>query len=67
MTQSRHFPCQAHITPLFAEPRRRIAGDGLSMAEPNCIERETGKLAPAGTTFIQTLEAEGITEADSSK
>jgi hypothetical protein len=33
------------------------------MAEPGGIERKTGKLALARTTFLQILEADGITEA----
>jgi hypothetical protein len=33
------------------------------MAEPGCIEGKTGKFSLARTTFLQTLEADGITEA----
>ena len=51
------------LAPLIAETRRRIAGDRRAMAEPGSIERKTGKFALARTTFRQTLEADGITEA----
>ena len=33
------------------------------MAEPGSIERKTGEFALTGTTFVQTLGADGITEA----
>ena len=48
---------------LIAEMRRRIVGDRRAMAESGGIERKTGNLSLARTTFLQTLEADGITEA----
>ena len=48
---------------LIAETRRRIAGDGLTMAKPGGIEGKAGKFALAHTTFLQVFEANGITEA----
>jgi len=44
------------LAPLIAETRRRIAGDGLPVAEPGSIERKTGNFSLARTTFLQTLE-----------
>ena len=54
----RRFPA-----PLIAETRRRIAGNRPAMAESGDVERKTGNFALARTTFLQTLEADGITEA----
>src|SRR5215469_3168899 len=51
------------IAPFMAETGRSIAGDRLAVAEPDSIEWKTGKFALAGTTILQTLEAERITEA----
>src|SRR5215475_7820419 len=51
------------LAPLIAETRRRIAGDRPAMAESCSVERKTGNFALARTTFLQTLEADGITEA----
>src|SRR5215469_11755081 len=47
---------------LITKAGRRIAGDRLAMAKPGSIEGKTGKFALAHTTFLQVLEANGITE-----
>jgi hypothetical protein len=49
--------------PLIAETRRRVVGDRRAMAEPGSIEGKTGNFPLARTTFLQTLEANGITKA----
>ena len=51
------------LAPLIAETRRRIAGDRIAVAEPGSIERKTGNFALARTTFLETFEPDGITEA----
>src|SRR5262249_2110681 len=51
------------LAPLIGETHRGIACDGLAVAEPGSIERKTGKLALARTTFLQIFEADGIAEA----
>src|SRR5215469_14234480 len=48
---------------LITKARRRIASDRLAMAKPGSIEGKTGKFALALTTFLQILEANGITKA----
>ena len=47
---------------LIAEMRRRIVGDRRAMSESGGIERKTGNFSLARTAFLQTLEADGVTE-----
>src|ERR1700756_5238707 len=48
---------------LIPKASRRITGDRLAMTKPGSIEWKIGKFALAHPTFLQVLEANGITEA----